>query len=80
MKTINYETSEFKLYINMIYQEAGMHEKAIKLLEENRKTILDKTLLLESLGTQQAVLWLTTIFVPLTLSLCFGLFQRSMLP
>ena len=53
MKTINYETSEFKLYINMIYQEAGMHEKAIKLLEENRKTILDKTLLLESLGREQ---------------------------
>ena len=50
MKTINYETSEFKLYMNMIYCEAGMHDKAIKLLEENRKTILDKEAMLESLG------------------------------
>ena len=50
MKTINYETSEFKLYMNMIYCEAGMYDKAIQLLEENKKTILDKTAVLENLG------------------------------
>ncbi|CAF0928928.1 unnamed protein product [Brachionus calyciflorus] len=41
-KTVDFEMSELLLYQNMVYQEAGLYERSLKHLEENKKYILDK--------------------------------------
>mgnify|MGYP001810909044 CR=1 FL=1 len=42
LANITTESSEFRVYMNTIYCEAGLYEKALDHLERNKNTILDR--------------------------------------